>query len=154
MHDYVRHHHLIFYGHHGQRYTTNKILLITLTKGMAQPQTLQLFGFTPKLFLKFGFGFIFHWFLLSFKVLVLDYWFCFSASFTCKLSCIIKIWPQICKQTKYKIHTENWFWLCTCTIMGILVHYSQNHWPEWTCQSWGYFVIYKLLVQGSSFCYM
>ena len=91
------------------------------------------------------------WFLLSFKVLVLDYWFCFSASFTCKLSCIINILPQICKQTKYKIHTENWFWLCTCTIVGILLHYSQNHWPEWTCQSWGYFVIYKLLVQGSFF---
>ena len=49
------------------------------------------------------------------------------------------------------MHTENWFWLYTYTQMDILGQYTKTHWPEQSCQSSGYFVIYKILVQSSCF---
>ena len=86
-----------------------------------------------------------------FNVLVLEYWFGFRSSFICKLSSTIMHWPWICKQTNYKIHTTNWFWLFTYTLIVIRGQFTKTHWLEQTCQISGYFLIYKILVQSCFF---
>ena len=57
---------------------------------------------------------------------------------------------SIIKQTNYKLTKENWFWLYTYILMGILNQYIISLWPEQMCQNWICFKANKWLVHRST----